>query len=513
MFPEVGEVQIHHVTGGVVVLGDVFLQVGVEAHVVKGVAGGEVGGGEVVDAVGNVDFEEGVGAHGFGEGFGDIDELVFGIPVPFADATEDVVGAVVFELEVVADVVVEGGSERAEDGVGAGVAFGHGAEGILGKAGVAGVEAADDSAFGAEEFGIEAGEGDAEVGGVDEGLAEAGEAGHLFDDFGALGGRERAAEEEGLVVVACGEGFGFFENVFDGFLLQVSGEFFVIPGGGGVAGEVEGVGEVVAFAAPDGLEVEDGGDEHDAVEIDAVGVEEFAAEGGGAGGAVAFPDEEFGGGPAGVFGDVEADEFGDGAGVFLEAVEVFVVLGFGGAAVTCADGVDEDEIGFVQEAGLVVDELVRGREGEAVVLEFDAFGAEETEVEPDGGGAGAAVEGEGERAFGSEGGIGFFFGVGDVEDFGGGFAFGVFESDGACGGGVVDFLAVDGDAVFSGDGGSGLGFVVGRFVFGFFGGFFLGAVRGVFGFLGAEGEGEDPREESEEADSEHGVMVGEKGLA
>ena len=149
MFPEVGEVQIHHVTGGVVVLGNVFLQVWVETHVVEGVAGGEVGGGEVVDAVGDVDFEEGVGAHGFGEGVGDIDELVFGVPVPFADATEDVVGAVVFELEVVADVVVEGGGEGAEVGVGAGVAFGHGAEGILGEAGVAGVEAADDSAFGA----------------------------------------------------------------------------------------------------------------------------------------------------------------------------------------------------------------------------------------------------------------------------------------------------------------------------------------------------------------------------
>lgn len=163
MFPEVGEVQIHHVTGGVVVLGDVFLQIGVEAHVVEGVAGGEVGGGKIVDAVGDVDFEEGVGAHGFGEGFGDIDELVVGVPVPFADAAEDVVGAVVFELEVVANVVVEGGGESAEDGVGAGVAFGHGAEGILGETGVAGVETADDSAIGAEEFGIEAGEGDAEV--------------------------------------------------------------------------------------------------------------------------------------------------------------------------------------------------------------------------------------------------------------------------------------------------------------------------------------------------------------
>lgn len=335
----------------------------------------------------------------------------------------------------------------------------------------------------------------------------------MFDDFGALGGSEGATEEEGLVVVACSEGFGFFEDVFDGFLLEVGGEFFVVPSGGGVAGEVESVGEVVAFTAPDGLEVEDGGDEHDAVEVDAVGVEQFAAEGGGAGGAVAFADEEFGGGPAGVFGDVEADEFGDGAGVFFEAVEVFVILGFGGSAVAGADGVDEDEVGFVEEAGFVVDELVGGRESEAVVLEFDAFGAEKAEVEPDGGGAGAAVEGKGERAFGSEGGVSFFFGVGDVEDLGGGFAFGVFESDGACGGGVVDFLAVDGDAVFGGDGDSGLGFVFGGFVFGFFGGFFLGAVRRVFGFLGTEGEGEDPRDEREEADSEHGAMVGEKGLA
>lgn len=52
-----------------------------------------------------------------------------------------------------------------------------------------------------------------------------------------------------------------------------------------------------------------------------------------------------------------------------------------------ADGVDEDEVGFVEPGGGVGFEGVgRGGEG-AAIHHADALGAEGAEVEPDGGGA------------------------------------------------------------------------------------------------------------------------------
>jgi hypothetical protein len=244
-----------------------------------------------------------------------------------------------------------------------------------------------------------------------------------------------------------------------------------------------------------------------------VGFQKLATEGGGTGGAVAFADEELGGGPAGILGDVEADEFGDAAGVLVEAVEVLGFIRFGGATVAGADGVDEDEVGLVEQGGFVVDLIVGRREGEAVVLEFDAFGAEQAHVHPDRGRAGAAVEGEGEGALGRFGGIGLFFDVGDVEDLGRDFAFGVFERKGACGGGVVDLLAVEGDAVLGGSRSGRLDFVFSRFVLGLLSGLFVGCVRSGLGLLAEQGKRQCEDECGRRERSKHGAMIGGNAAA
>ena len=72
----------------------------------------------------------------------------------------------------------------------------------------------------------------------------------------------------------------------------------VVPSGGGVAGELEREGDGVVVVDVEGGEVEDGGDEEDAVEGDAGVVDEVLGQAGGAGGAVALAGEEFGGVPA-----------------------------------------------------------------------------------------------------------------------------------------------------------------------------------------------------------------------
>ncbi len=163
LFLQVRQVQIHHVTGGVVVLGDVFQQIGMHAEMVEGVAAGEVGRGHVVEAVRDMDFEERIRGHAFGEDLGDIGELVVGIPVPLPDAGEDVVGAVIFELQIVADVVIEGGGEGTEDGIRAGIGLGALAERIADIVGVAAVEATRNEAFVTQQFCVEAMERDTEV--------------------------------------------------------------------------------------------------------------------------------------------------------------------------------------------------------------------------------------------------------------------------------------------------------------------------------------------------------------
>ena len=64
-------------------------------------------------------------------------------------------------------------------------------------------------------------------------------------------------------------------------------------------------------------------------------------------------------------------------------MEVFFAFVFGGAGESGGDGVDEDEIGLVEEGVFVLDEFVGWRAGISEVVDgVDAHGSEGSEVEP-----------------------------------------------------------------------------------------------------------------------------------
>src|SRR5258707_9751040 len=146
----------------------------------------------------------------------------------------------------------------------------------------------------------------------------------------------------------------------------------------------------------DGAEVEDVGDEDDAVEVHAVVFLEVVAEGGGAEGAIAFGDEEFRGVPAAVAADVQGDELCEGLYILIDAPEVFVLRFADGVAEAGADWIDEDHVGLVEQGtGIVLKFIRRGRSGFGVGGE-DAAGSEGSHVQPNGSGAGAAIVNEGD---------------------------------------------------------------------------------------------------------------------
>src|SRR5882762_6101990 len=111
----------------------------------------------------------------------------------------------------------------------------------------------------------------------------------------------------------------------------------------------------------DGAEVKDVGDEDDAVEVHAVVFLEVVAERGGAEGAVAFADEEFGRVPAAVTADVQGDELGEGLYVLVDAPEVFVLRFADGVAEAGADWIDEDHVGLVEQGAGIVLKFIRRR--------------------------------------------------------------------------------------------------------------------------------------------------------
>src|SRR5258705_5591574 len=111
----------------------------------------------------------------------------------------------------------------------------------------------------------------------------------------------------------------------------------------------------------DGPEIEDVGDEDDAVEVHAVMFLQVIAERGGAEGAVAFADEEFGRVPAAIAADVQSDELCEGFYVLVDPPEVFVLRFADGVAEAGADGIDENHVGLVEEcAGIVLQLVWRG---------------------------------------------------------------------------------------------------------------------------------------------------------
>src|SRR3546814_5671018 len=91
--------------------------------------------------------------------------------------------------------------------------------------------------------------------------------------------------------------------------------------------------------------VEEGRNNHDAGDDDALLLLQDLRQLGGAETAVALPQQDLGRGGAAVVGDIERDGFGQSFRVRLRAPEVLGLLRVGGAAPAGADGVEQHEVG------------------------------------------------------------------------------------------------------------------------------------------------------------------------
>jgi len=172
----------------------------------------------------------------------------------------------------------------------------------------------------------------------------------------------------------------------------------MVPGRGRVGGEKQDVRNIVSRGEVERPEVQNRRHEDDPGQVHAETPPlKVAGETRGPRGPVAFPQDEFRGQPPVVSSDVETDELPDGFNVFLDAVELLRFFPGKSPAESRGDGVDADDVGNVQESVRVVDQLERRGKGAALIVEHDLLGAECSKVEPDRGGAGAAVESEGQR--------------------------------------------------------------------------------------------------------------------
>ena len=267
----------------------------------------------------------------------------------------------------------------------------------------------------------------------------------------------------------------------------------MIVSGGGESGEVKDEGQIVSGVRVEGAEVDQAGHENETIGKKAVFLLQIADEAGDAGGAIAFAEKELWRGPSLFSGGEEPNKFADGGDVFIYAEELLRFFAFCGPAESCGNGVDEDEVGGVEDGVGVIDDATDGAGGETFGGEVEAFGAESTEMEPDGGGAWAAIEAKGDRSgvawMGGEAfAVGASGGVIDIEDIGLDCAVVFKDGDGACLGEIFDFGAPERNLA-----GAFLGFLF------FFGIFFFG-FRGGFGrfFLSlgwALGVGEEEEEE------------------
>ena len=172
-------------------------------------------------------------------------------------------------------------------------------------------------------------------------------------------------------------------------------------------------------------------------------LEEVPGETGGPCRSVALAREELGGNPALVSGQVDADELSDRLDVPLEVMELLRLLAWDRAREARADGVDEDEIGDVEERVAVVDDAARWRVRHPVVVHVHAARSECTEMQPHRRRSRAAVEAEHDRA--SRRVVGVVARVCDVEERRLLFSFLFTQEHSACRGDVCDLLAADRD--------------------------------------------------------------------
>src|SRR5277367_6974224 len=245
-------VQVHHVACAVVFEVVVVAQTSRQEEMVHGVFGGVEGGGHIVETVFDLDLQVRIGHQGLDQVAGDIcaagkkaaalRAAMFPIPIAADVAAERFVGSFLGDFQFLAGVAIEGGGEGAAHGGVGGIVFGVFGEHVVSGHGVACVVTAGGEAVAAHQFHIELWEVYAQVGLQEVVFAEADEVRKFFRDFGFFGGGNVGAFHQRGGVIGGGEFAGFGEEGRDvGWRI---GERFLIHGGGGVAGDVENVGQI-----------------------------------------------------------------------------------------------------------------------------------------------------------------------------------------------------------------------------------------------------------------------------
>src|SRR5580658_2400925 len=133
------------------------------------------------------------------------------------------------------------------------------------------------------------------------------------------------------------------------------------------AGKVKDEGQIVTGVERDGAEIENGRDQHNTVDVNAVMLLQIISQRGGAEGAVTFADEKFRRVPAIAAIEIDVDELREHFYVLIDAPEILVLRLADGVTETGADGVNEDHVGLVQQGIRVVFYFVGSRRSGGVV--------------------------------------------------------------------------------------------------------------------------------------------------
>ena len=340
----------------------------------------EIGRRQVVVPVRDPDLEKRVLRHRLLQGLRDVQVFILHVAVAprLHRAGEDLVGQVVFVLQLAAHVVVQRGRVAAIDRLHARIEE---TVRAVADARDPAVQPADGAVLAPPELGDKLENVDPQVLLQHVVHREPGERGQLRRDPLVLRRGQRIARHEGKRVVLHHKFLGARQGRGQ-VLGEVALQFAMVKRRRGVGRQEELVGQVVARRKPRRLEIHDRGDEHDPVQVKIVLPLQVVGQPGGARRAVAFPHKEFRRGPALIPGCPEADELAHRLDVARETVELLRIHVLRRPAVTRRDRVDEYQIRLVQPGVLVVHPLVGRRQRFALVRHDHALRPEHPEVQP-----------------------------------------------------------------------------------------------------------------------------------
>src|SRR5687767_8440505 len=120
----------------------------------------------------------------------------------------------------------------------------------------------------------------------------------------------------------------------------------MIPGGRGVSRQEQDKRQFIIRMETNGCEIQYRRDQHQAVEIQSMAFLQIARKTRCSCGAITFTDQKLWRGPAIVAGGVQTNKITHRLDILAELMPLLWLLPISGAAVACADRVDEDQVGF-----------------------------------------------------------------------------------------------------------------------------------------------------------------------